>query len=179
MQMEVKDLPIGSPGKIGDFYTANSGQIDSATNEEESAQIPFGVMVQKTATRNAKLLSGSSQDLLGISVHGHAYPIPAELGDMGAGVADVPGLKPGTTFGVGRKGRFWVRVEAAVALTDEVHVRAVADPDADEIAGAFRGTDDGADTIDISDFAEWIEAGDEVALVEIDMSRAAGAVADS
>lgn len=179
MQMEINDIPFGVPGGIGDFWTADSGDIISATNEEANDQIPFGVMVAKSATRNAKLLAANSDDLLGVSVFGNAYPIPSELGDMGAGVADTPGLKPGATFGVGRKGRFWVRVEAAVALGDEVHVRAVADPDAGEIAGAFRAAKDGTDTIDITDFAEWVEAGDEVAMVEIDMSRAAGAVADS
>jgi hypothetical protein len=79
-----------------------------------------------------------------------------------------------------RKGRIFVRPEDAVTPTSEVHVRAVAT--VAEVAGAFRGTNDGTtDTIDITGFAKWhTSAGaGEIAILEIDMTQASLAVADS
>ena len=173
MQTEVLDrMPIGIPGQLADLHTAEFGDVMSVTNEEAAAEIPFGVMVKAgTADDSAKLLAANTDKLRGITVFAHNFSKPVQLGDTG--------LKPGVTFGLLRKGRIYVRVEDAVTPASEVHVRAVAA--GLEVKGAFRGTDDGTDTIDITAFAKFICSADagEVAVVEVDMTNASLQVADS
>jgi hypothetical protein len=178
MQAQVAEAPdTGVPGDIADLWTAKNGARDSATSEEASATIPFGVMVIRgTGDGGAKRLHTSAatceQLLLGISVRSHDFAIGSELDDDGA-------LKPGATFAVGRKGRYRVLVEDAVSPGDSVRVRAVAA--GDEVPGAFMTGADGTDAIDISAFAQWRTSADagEVAVVEIDMTNSALAVADT
>jgi hypothetical protein len=176
MQDEVATAPdVGVAGDIADLNTAKNGVIDSATSEEASAEIPFGTMViQGTADNGAKQLHTSAavseQLLLGIAVRSHDFAVGSELGDTG--------LKPGATFGVLKKGRAWVAVEDAVAPGDPVRVRAVVA--GNEVKGAFLTAADSTDAIDISAFAKWrtsADAGD-LAVVEIDMTNSALAVAD-
>ena len=146
-----------------------------ATSEEASAEIPFGVMVcQGTEDDGVLLLNTSSASmatkLKGVTVFGQGYAKPQELGDTG--------FKPKCTFDVLNKGRIYVMVEEAVAPGNAVRVRAVAA--GAEVKGAFRTTADGTDTVDISKFAKWIRsaAEDGLAVVEIDMTMSALAVAD-
>lgn len=177
MQTTVLETPVfGCPGDIADLWTAERGIIDSATSEEASAEIPFGVMLQQgTGDDGAKLLGTSAAAmavrLLGIAVRAHDFAVGSELGTTG--------LKPGATFGCGKKGRFKVLVEDAVTPLSHVRVRAVAA--GAEVKGAFRALADGTDCVDISAFAKWrTSAGiGEVAVVEIDMANAALAVADT
>lgn len=181
MQTSVSDrMPVGIPGQLADLHSAEFGDVVSATNEEASAELPFGVMVKDgTGPDLVKNVATTNDRLAGVIVHAQNFAKPVQLGDTG--------LKPGVTFGVLRKGRIYVRVEDAVEIGDEVHVRAViggangyGDAGA-ESHGAFRGTQDGTDTIDITAFAKWVTEADagEVAVVEIDMNQASLAVADS
>lgn len=178
MQATVEAAPdFGVPGDIADLWTAKNGARDSATSEEASASIPFGVMVIRgTGDHGAKLLHTSAaaveQLLLGISVRSHDFAIGSELDTDGK-------LKPGATFAVGRTGRYKVLVEDAVSPGDPVRVRAVVA--GAEVKGAFRTAADGTDCVDISAFAQWrTSAGiGEVAVVEIDMTNSALAVADA
>ena len=181
MQTEILSrMPIGIPGQLADLHTAEFGDVVSETNEEASAELPFGVMVKAgTGDDLVKNITTTADKLVGVIVHAQNFAIPVQLGETG--------LKPGVTFGVLRRGRIYVRVEDAVTPDDEVHVRAVIGgangygEAGAESHGAFRGSDDGTDTIDITAFARWItsaEAG-EVAVVEIDMNQASLAVADT
>jgi hypothetical protein len=187
MQTVVRSAPpIGSPGDIADHHTATDGDIRSAVNEEASDSILVGTMVKRgSAVRTAKLLTDSHETPFGIVTRGHAHSVPSQLDgvEVATGVF-FDGLKPGVEFGVGREGRYVVIIEDDVDLTDEVHVRAVAA--AGEIAGAFSPSDLGADGINISAFAEWVEGGIVdpdtgfgVAVVEIHMGLASLSVTDS
>jgi len=176
MQDAVATSPaVGVAGDIADLSTVKSGLIDAATSEEASAEIPFGTMViQGTGDHGCLKLHTSAaameQLLLGIAVRSHDFARGSELGDTG--------LKPGATFGVGRRGRFWVVPEDAVAPGDPVRVRAVVA--GNEVKGAFLTAADSTDAIDISAFAQWKTSADagELAVVEIDMTNSALAVAD-
>lgn len=173
MQTSVSDrMPVGIPGQLADLHTAEFGDVVSATNEEASAEVPFGVMLKDgTDDDLVKLLNATNNKLAGVSVFAHNFAKPVQLGDTG--------LKSGVTFGVLRKGRIYVLVEDAVTPASEVHVRAVAA--GLEVKGAFRGTADGTDTIDCTGFAKYTASAGagEVAVVEIDMSQASLAVADT
>jgi hypothetical protein len=156
-------MPIAVPGLLADNTMSKDAM--SAFNAEASAEIPFGVMVAHgTADDDAKLLAATTDHLMGVSVFGHHYDRPLELGDTG--------LKPKTHFDVLRKGRIYVLVEEPVTPASAVFVRAVAT--GDEVAGAFRDTADGTDTIDISKFARFVTSAGtgELAVVEIDMTNA-------
>ncbi len=176
MQDEVTTSPaVGCAGDIADLSTMKSGLIDAATSEEASAEIPFGTMViQGTGDHGCLQLNTSAasmeQKLLGIAVRSHDFAVGSELGLIG--------LKPGATFGVGRRGRFWVVPEDAVSPGDPVRVRAVVA--GNEVKGAFMTAADSTDAVDISAFAQWKTSADagELAVVELDMTNSALAVAD-
>jgi len=172
-QTEVEDtMPIGVAGQLADLWTEENGDVASATSEEASAEIPFGVMVKPgTADDGVLKLTATSNKLAGITVFSHLYAKPDELGDTG--------LKPKVTFDVLTRGRIIVFPEDAVTPASEVHVRAVAT--GSEVAGAFRGTADGTDTIDLTAFARWRSSADaaDAAVLEIDLNNAALATADT
>jgi hypothetical protein len=178
--------PIGSPGDLADQFTAAESDIRSAVNEETTASILPGTMVKRgTAARTAKNLTDSHETPFGVVTRGHAFSVPTQLDgvEVSAGVF-FDGLKPGVPFGVGRDGRYVVIIEENVSITDEVHVRAVATTG--EIAGAFAASDLGADGINCSAFAEWVEGGTVdpdtgfgVAVVELHMGLASLSVTDS
>jgi hypothetical protein len=154
-------------GQLSD--TSFVKHADSLRNDNASAEIAFGLMVRRgTSEGGALTLSATSQALGGIVVRDHAYDQPNELGDTG--------LKPDVVMTVLQRGRIWVPVEEAVAVGNDVRVRAVAT--GDEVAGAFRTTADSTDCIDISAFARWVTGGSTVAELEIDMLQAALASAD-
>jgi len=165
-------------GIVGALADANLASVDSRVNEEASAEMPFGIMVVRGTDKatDALLLhtSAAASDslLAGVVVYSAAYAKPEELGD--------DGVKPNMTVGLLQKGRIYVLPEEAVAPGDAVRVRAVVS--GSEQAGAFRTTaDDTDDCIDISKFARWITSGSSTvpAVLEIDMSGAADALADS
>lgn len=147
-------------GMVGDSSMVK--QIDSFISEESSAEMAFGIMVgQGTADNGCLLLATVNDNLIGVTVHSHRYAKDQELGDTG--------LLPEATVQVMSQGRIWVQVEEAVTPASGVHVRAVAT--GNEVAGAFRDTQDGTDTIDISGFAKYLTSAgaNGFALLEFDM----------
>lgn len=170
-QTDVTPMAEAVAGLLAD----NTLSKDAVTglNEEASAQIPFGVMVcQGTTDDGALLLNTSSAAmegaLKGISMFGHGL-------DIGT-----TGINPEALFSVLVKGRIYVLPEEDVAPGDPVRVRAVAS--GSEVKGAFRTSADSTDCVDISKFARWVKSADisagEYAIVEIDMTMSALAVAD-
>lgn len=160
-QTSVSEAPTAAfQGMLAD--TGPNNDVASFVNESTS-EIPFGVMVmQGTADDQCKPLAATTDKLIGIVVHSHAYDKDNELGSTG--------LKQYVSVGVLRKGRIWVPVEEAVTPASSVLVRAVAG--GSEVAGAFRDTADSTDCIDISQFARYrsTTTGAGLALVEIDMT---------
>ena len=175
-QTAVTTAPLaGVPGQIADLYTALNGGIDSHTSGEASAEIPFGVMVIRGATDNACLnlhtsAAAMEQLLLGITVRSNEFSVGLEIGPLG-------GLLPGCTFGVGKVGRFWVRVEDAVDPGDPVRVRAVVA--GAEVKGAFRTAADSTDCIDISAFAKWLTSAGAGEMAEVWINMVNGALANA
>jgi len=155
---------------------ADAGYKDTVTgvNLEASAEMRFGIAVKQHATKKdgAQLITAVTSRLKGIVQHNHWFAKPEELGDIG--------LKPKTTLGLLRKGRIWVPVEAQpAALTDEVHVRAVASG-GNTIIGAFTPTAEADATIDITPFASWVDLGSSgIACIEVDFPNSALATADA
>lgn len=173
-------MTIGIVGQLADLHSMADARVKTATNQEASAQIPFGIMVIRGSLDDSALLLHTSaaamvtgQLLQGVSTHGHAFAEPQELADTDAG-----GLQPDATFGVLEIGTIIVAPENAVTPASEVHVRAVAG--VGEQAGAFRATADGSDTVDITAFAKWLTSAGagQPAVLEIDMTNSALAVAD-
>lgn len=172
-QTSVTSAPkIGIPGSAADLQTALNGTVDTAQSEEASAEITFGVMVKAgTGDRGALKCTATTNVLRGISFRAHSYA-DSQVGDTG--------VKPGTFFGVGQKGRFFVLIEENVTPTSDVRVRMVAT--GNEIAGAFRATADSTDCIELTPLARWVRtalAADGVAELEIDLTNAALATADA
>lgn len=155
-------MTIGFEGDLADLWTVENGAVDPVTSEETTAEIPFGVAIKKgTASDSAKLLTAITETVDGIAVREDDFSKPDQLGDTG--------IRPKVTFRVIRFGRIRVAPEDAVTEASGVHVRAVAT--GSERAGAFRGTADGTDTIDISAFAKWRSAasGGSLAVLEINL----------
>ena len=126
--------PIGFPGMLAD--SARTKMAESYFSEETgSTEIPLGVMVrQGTADKGCLKLTATTNVLVGVTLHHHA-----NVYGTGGGYTTkqpVPVLT---------KGRVIVTVEDAVTKSSAVYVRAVAT--GGEVAGAFRGTADGTDTI--------------------------------
>lgn len=175
MQDEVLSrMPIGIPGQLADLHTAEFGDVISSTNEEASAEIPFGLMVKQGTGGSRELckLPTAAAGLLGVTVHAQNFAKPVQLGD--------DGIKPGVTVGVLRKGKIYVELNGATAVTpaSEVHVRVAG---AGQLGSFSGGTGVAAETVDISAFARWCGSGSEgdVVAVEIDMTNSASAVIDA
>lgn len=161
-QTAVSALLIGVDGQLADLWTELNGDVAPLISEEASAEIPFGVAVKKGAADDGALkLTAITEAVHGIVVYSPLFSKPDELGDVG--------LKPKVSFGVLRVGRILARPENSVTPASGVFVRAVAT--GNEVAGAFRGTADGTDTIDISAFASWrsTAGAGELAVLEIDL----------
>lgn len=171
-QTEVKTvMDAGVEGQLADLWTEENGDVGTATSEEASAEISFGLMVaQGVADDGCKLLVEDAQ-LKGVTVFSHLYAKPTELGDTG--------LKPGVTFDVLKRGRIIVLPEEAVTPQSEVHVRHTVQ--GNTRAGAFRATKSASNTLDITAFARWETSADagEPAVLWIDMLLAASTVEDS
>lgn len=134
---------------------------DPYVNEEATAEIPFGTFVAQGVAVDAALkLAATTDTVLGVVMHSHKYAVPDQLGTTG--------IKPNVAMNVRSQGRAWVPVEDAVTPSTAVHVRAVST--GNEVAGACRGTADGADTIEITGWAKWLTSttGAGRALLEFD-----------
>ncbi len=71
------------------------------------------------------------------------------------------------------RGTIWVRPEDAVTPASGVFVRTTANAGVGTALGAFRGTDDGGNTEDISAFARWLtssEGGAEGGLAQLEIN---------
>lgn len=149
-QTSVGVMPIGVEGDLADEWTVMNGAVDSATSEETTAEIPFGVAVKAgTAASSMKLLTAITETVNGVLVYEPDFAKPSQLGDTG--------IKPKVTARLLRFGRILVIPEDTVTEASGVFVRAVATTG--ERAGAFRGTADGTDTIDVSAFFRWRRGG--------------------
>jgi hypothetical protein len=140
------DLPIAFPGMQSG---AGPRHIDSFVNSEASAEMRFGICVAQGATDKAALLLAATTDkLVGVTCFRHGYVDTIQLGTNG--------IKPKVVLGVEAIGERWVVVEEDVTPASDVYVRAVAT--GAEIAGAFRDTADGADTINVSKFCRFVSS---------------------
>lgn len=149
-QTSVAAMPIGVEGDLADEWTIANGAVDSATSEETTAEIAFGLAIKRgTAAKSMKVLTAITESVDGIVVYEPDFAKPSQLGDTG--------IKPKVTARVIRFGRVFVIPEDAVTEASGVFVRAVATTG--ERAGAFRGTADGTDTIDVSAFCRWRNGG--------------------
>lgn len=140
------NMVTGTEGALADLWTEENGIIESATSEETTAEIAFGLAVKRgTADDGVLLLTAITEAVRGVAVFSHLYSKPDELGDTG--------LKTKVTFDILRFGQINVIAETNVTPASGVFVRAVAT--GSQRAGAFRGTADGITTIDVSAFFSW------------------------
>lgn len=165
---------LGEPGQPADLHTAEFGDVVPSTNAEASAGMPFGIMVKAGTTDDSSKLIAANTDVPdGIVVFSHLFDNPTQVDANG-------NILPLTAFGKARSGRYIVISEDAITPASEVHVRATANSGNTQ-PGAFRGTADGAHTIDITPFAKWRSscgAGGR-AVLEITMTGSSLAAADS
>jgi hypothetical protein len=129
----------------------------------DAGEIPFGVALVRGATDNAaKMPAAAADKFVGIAVFSQEYEPSKDLGTTG--------LKTGAILNVGRKGRFWVTVEEAVAPGDKAHIRFAAGAGGTQ-KGAWRKSTVADETIDITAVAEFqstaLAAG--LAIVEINL----------
>lgn len=120
-------MPAAIQGQLAD---SGPHDIVSAYSQEATAQIPFGVGLMKGSVAQAALLpSGVSgtMEIYGLNVYaprmraGAADAAGNFVGDLGAS-----GLLPKAPIELGRAGRFWVPVEAAVRDGDRAYCRVTA-----------------------------------------------------
>lgn len=153
---------VSFAGMAGD--TAHMRDAKSYVNAEASAEIPFGLLVvQGTAEQDAKIPAAQSDLAVGIALHSHSFQKDNELGDTG--------IKPDVVFSAMTRGRVWVAVDEAVALTDTPRVRM-----SGAGAGTFRKTSAGGVTKALAGSARFLTAtsGAGLALLEIDCLDRAG-----
>lgn len=137
-------LPVAFPGVRS---SSHFGHVDAMINGEASAEIRFGICVAQGSTdKSAIKLAATSDKLVGVTMFRHGYAPSIQTGDTG--------IKPGVAMEVMDEGELWVIVEEDVTPSSTPYVRAVAT--GDEIAGAFRDTSDGSDTIDVSHFCRFV-----------------------
>jgi hypothetical protein len=97
----------------------------------------FGIMVRRDAANPADqfdIFSAAGQAPLGVTVHTQAQEDPSLAGSLGIAL-----LEPASVL---RRGRVWVRVEEAIAVTDGVFYRHTSGSGTE--IGAFRNDADGA-----------------------------------
>lgn len=164
--------PIGIVGQLADFQSNADASVDTATSEEATASIPFGVFVAEgDADDGAVLMSGAGDVIKGIVTHGHGFERLTELAS--------DGLKPLTTFGVLAKGRIYVIANTDIAKGDEVHVCHTANTGYTIGQAGNAGVTN--KTLDISAWARWKTTGVKgtVLVLEIDLANRALTTADT
>lgn len=148
--------------------------VDSAHNEDTTSILPGRFIVVGATDVNFGALNPSTQDglLKGLVLFGQSYQPITALDTNG-------GYLPGITFDYLRHGRATATAKAAMVVTDEVHVQVIADGGTP--VGVIRPDADAGKTLDCSSFIKVVEGGDATnpPVIEIDMTGAAGAVADS
>lgn len=147
------EMSFAVPGQIADQGTALSDEPISCVNAEASDEIPFGHFVaQGTTGADGNVTAKRMVEdgvLLGLAVYSSAFGHSALAGDTG--------IKAGVTFGVARKGRYYVMPATDVTPASQVHIRHTTA--GDNLAGEVRGTAAAGDTIDASDFCKWLSSG--------------------
>ncbi len=143
----------------------------SYTNEEASAEIPFGTFVGAGATNletGMLQLAATADRKLGVLVNSMAFVPDVEVGDNG--------LKPKMTGSVDSRGRAWVLCEGDVTPADHVFIRCVFTPP--EVPGSVRLDADTADAVDASPWARFLGSnvtgsdGNNIVEVEWDVAAA-------
>ncbi len=166
-----RKMSVARPGQLSDSSELKDAMsaVSAEDDGNDFPQLAFGTMValddpaddEGMAVVN---LASAGDTPAGIVLLSHAYAQDEELNDLG--------LTPGTMASILQRGRVWVYLEEAVDAGDPVRYRAVADPDANEVAGAFRTSDpSGTDTVLITAGARYVTGGAQggVAELEIDM----------
>lgn len=103
-------MPRGFAGMKVDTYPDG---VDTANQEESSAEIPFGVFVKKgTGDRAVKLMSSINDVIAGITIHSHA----AQTGTGG-------GLPPKAAVNLGTRCRVLMVAEENLTPADPVFAR--------------------------------------------------------
>lgn len=139
--------------------------VDSFTQGEASAEMPFGIMLAKgTGDREAILPAASNAKLIGILMHSHHYA-KGDGGELGT-----TGVKPKATLNILRKGRLVVKVETTVAKYDRAFVRYATGAGGTQL-GAWRNAAVTNETIDLGTKAQFMSAASAggLAVVEVDM----------
>lgn len=174
-------MAIGRAGQVADLYTAESGDILSATNEEASNPIPFGILATKSSTDGMKL-PASVADLkasAGIVVLADFFDSLSQIVDVTVNTNLQSAVKPGVTAGVMRKGRIIVIPEATGTLASVPHVRFVASGGNTQL-GSFTPTAEATKTATLTGIARWITVptAGQPTVLEIDLTGSEAIVTD-
>lgn len=163
--------PVAFAGMLADV---GNNDVVTAKNKESTASMPFGFAVcfeGSTDDKGALNPDATTDKIMGITVHSHAYADTAlGLGTAGAGTA-VKGVLPGNTTNVLRKGRAYVIAEEAVVPGDRLFIRVVAT--GAEVEGALRKSADASDCIDSSSQGVWLSTASAggLAVLEVDFTN--------
>lgn len=150
---------------------ADSGPHDIITRYqgEASAGIGFGLcVVEGAADAEAVLPVDANSRAVGIVLRDAGYATPSEYNDASNGI------QPNAMVSILRKGRVWVRVEAAVAKGDPFFVRHVAG--GGERKGAIRKDADSSDCLDLTGSGRFVSASQSVngqlmAILDVDFTN--------
>jgi hypothetical protein len=172
--------PIGLPGQLATEYDEHNARVDSGTNEEAAANIPFGILCKRGSAKGLIKLPTTAADVLdGILVHADEFDYPSQIADVTVNTYDQSAIKPKVTGGLLKEGVVYVIPEANGAAAAGVHARIVASGGNTQL-GSFTPTAEAGKTINLTPFARWVEPpvlGQPTPLW-IDLANAALATAD-
>lgn len=137
---------------------------------EGSAELPFGIVLkQGTGAQDALKPTATSDRLIGILAHEHAYSKEVQLGTVGVKPTQPLNVVQYAPLGM------YVTVEEAVTPTSPVRVRVTT-----AAAGAIRTSAVAGGTLNISSFARFLDsaAAGETVRLQFNFLDAAAAVAD-
>lgn len=167
------EMPRAFEGQLADI---RENEVDSYTQGEASAEIPFGVAVAEgTAGTPASGIPNECINMVdansvvaGAVVHSHAYNRETQLGTTG--------IKPDQQVSVLRRGRIYMRHEGAVSKGAAAFVRHTAGGGG-SVKGVLRADADTATAVLCRGliFAETkASLGDGLVLVDVDMTLVGG-----
>jgi hypothetical protein len=150
--------PIGVAGQLATEHDEHNALVDSGTNEEAAANIPFGVMCKRGTVKGRIKLPTAAADVLdGILVHANEFDPESQLADATVNTNVQSAIKPGITGGLLKQGTILVIPEATNAsAAAEVHMRIAASGGNTQL-GSFTPTAEAAATVDLTPFARWVE----------------------
>ena len=155
----VREAARAFAGMLGDSFEPD---ILSLGNEEAVA-VAFGLAVRQGTDGEKEFLlpSATGQEFAGVLVHTHSQDKPGEL-------ATTLGVDAGEVANVLRKGRIFVVVEEAIALTDSVFFRHTSGGGGSQL-GAFR-TDADTATADQLTQAKWLSVTSAAGIALLDVN---------